>query len=242
MKRYITLLSALVVMTSLSAQVTHIYQVPYASQEVIIDGCESAPWAKSSWSTNFLDIVSEQPGKYKTNFKALWDREYLYFYFKLHDDDIKAKGTIDHEPLFSFDNVIEIFLDPGADQKNYYELQINAMGTRWELTLDKPYKDGGVATSPDELTGLVYAIQLEGTLNQSDDTDRYWTIEMKIPWTAIPDITDVPPTEELKVDFSRVYQDDDDIDTPPQYWLWAPIGESNIHIPERWGTLVFLKE
>ncbi len=243
MMRRILLLSAVISWASPTyAQSNHVYAVPYTSELIAIDGHQGLPWNHASWSTYFTDIVTGESAQHNTNFKALWDDENLYFYFRLLGGDLEASGNVDHEPLFSFDNVIEIFLDPGADQKEYYELQINTKGTRWELLLDKPYKDGGVATSPYELEGLEYDIYLEGTLNQSEDSDKYWTVELKIPWNSIPGVTSVPPADNFKVNFSRVHQDDDDIETPPQYWLWTPMGKFDIHIPERWGSLIFIKK
>lgn len=41
------------------------------------------------------------------------------------------------------DNDFEVFLDAEACNHNYYELEVNALNTIWELRLDKPYKNGG---------------------------------------------------------------------------------------------------
>lgn len=216
------------------------FEVPHAPVVPMIDGHADFIWQKLEWSPNWRDIVSSEEALYRTRFKALWDERYLYLYFEVIDPDIKAQGVIDHEPLFQFDNIIEVFLDAGADQRDYYELQINAGGTRWELTLDQPYKDGGAAKSPDELEGLTYAIHLDGTLNDSQDKDHAWYLEMRLPWSAIPGVNSVPPSSDFKANFSRVFQDDEDIYTSPTYWLWQPMGLLNIHIPDRWGKLVFL--
>jgi len=219
-----------------------VYEVPYTPVPLIIDGHMDFSYNKTPWSAYWSDIVTEEQGKYNTNFKALWDHDNLYFFFRVFDKDIIAKGTVDHEPLFSFDNVIEIFLDAGADQLDYYELQVNAIGTKWELTIDKPYKDGGAARSPDPLEGLEYSINLSGTINDSEDTDEYWTLEVSIPWSSLSGVSSVPPKKEFKANFSRVFHDDDDNSTDPIYWLWQPIGEFNIHMPDRWGTLTFKKD
>jgi len=215
------------------------YQVPFASVSPLIDGHADFIWSKPYWSSEWKDIVSSEAGLYRTRFKALWDKKSLYFFFEVVDPDIKASGENNHEPLFQFDNIIEVFLDPHGDQKNYYELQINAKETRWELTLDKPYKDGGEAKSPDELEGLKFAVILDGTLDKSDDVDHGWYVELSIPWSSLPDVSIVPPQNSFMANFSRVFQDDDDLETSPQYWLWQPIGEPNIHIPDKWGTLTF---
>ena len=43
------------------------------------------------------------------------------------------------------DNDFEVFIDPDGDTHAYYELEINALGTVWDLLLLKPYRDGGPA-------------------------------------------------------------------------------------------------
>ncbi len=230
----------LVILPSL-AQSGQVYEVK-KTRVIHIDGIPDNSWQRTGWSDSWNDIVTSQEGMYRTRFKSLWDAQNIYFLFEVIDPDITATIDIDHMPLFKYDNIVEVFLDPNGDQKNYYELQINAKGTRWELILDKPYKDGGEATSPNELEGLKYAIHHNGTINESDNPDHSWSLEVAIPWESLLDIEEVPPRSTFRANFSRVFQDDDDIDTSPQYWLWQPIGKPNIHIPDKWGRLVFLKE
>ena len=237
---YALLFVMLFVVSCTSAQEAD-YRAPYASVAPLLDGHIDFIWSKASWSEDWRDIVTSEEVLHPTRFKCLWDDEFIYFIFAILDPDIRATGLIDHEPLFKFDNVLEVFLDPNADQQDYYELQVNAKRTRWELTLDKPYKDGGKATSPNTLAGLEYAILIDGTMDDNTDTDERWTIEMKVPWSSLMGIDVVPPTTPFKANFSRVYQDDDDISTNPQYWLWKPIGAPNIHITDKWGRLVFEK-
>ena len=41
------------------------------------------------------------------------------------------------------DNDFEVFIDPDGDTHEYYELEMNALGTVWDLLLVDPYRDGG---------------------------------------------------------------------------------------------------
>ena len=38
-----------------------------------------------------------------------------------------------------------MFIDPDGDNHLYYEFEINALNTVWDLLLPKPYRDGGPA-------------------------------------------------------------------------------------------------
>src|SRR5207302_4948895 len=55
-------------------------------------------------------------------------------------------GTITRKnKVIFYDNDFEVFIDPDGDNHNYYEFEINALNTIWELTLVKPYRNGGPA-------------------------------------------------------------------------------------------------
>ena len=54
---------------------------------------------------------------------------------------------------------------------NYYELEINALNTVWDLLLSKPYRDGGKAVTSWNIDGLETTVHLYGTLNDPTDVD-----------------------------------------------------------------------
>src|SRR5690606_28433872 len=76
-------------------------------------------------------------------------------------------------------------IDPDGDNHQYYELEMNALNTVWELMLSKPYKDGGKVTDPKNLVGLKSAVQLRGTLNQPADRDVGWSVEIAFPMEGL---------------------------------------------------------
>ncbi len=209
--------------------------------EIQIDGQVDKTWYSGQWSQSWRDIVTGEEGLYRTRFKSAWDKENLYFLVEAIDPDISASIDTNHAPLFKYDHTIELFLDPHGDQSNYYELQINAQGARWELTLDKPYSSGGKASSPNELENMRYAIGINGTLNDASDIDHSWIVEIAIPWSSMDklDITSSQSLPDMRINLSRVFQDDDDYDAAGQYWLWQPMDEFNIHKPQDWGLLQF---
>lgn len=206
-----------------------------------IDGQIDTSWDSGQWSQSWRDIVTGEEGLYRTRFKSAWDRENLYFLVEAIDPDIRASIDTNHAPLFKYDHTIELFLDPHGDQLNYYELQINALGSRWELTLDRPYSKGGSPSSPNELENMRYAIDYNGTINDYGDIDHSWIVEIAIPWSSMDklDVKKSMPYPDMRINLSRVFQDDEDVKTPAQYWLWQSMGEFNIHKPEDWGLLQF---
>ena len=79
------------------------------------------------------------------------------------------------------DNDIELFVDPDGDGLRYFELEVNALNTAWDLFLLKPYRDGGHGDNSWDIVGLRSAVGLEGTLNDPSDRDGGWTLELAIP-------------------------------------------------------------
>ena len=70
------------------------------------------------------------------------------------------------------DDDFEVFLDPGGDTHEYYELEVNALGTAWDLFLVKPYRDGGPALHAWDIAGLAVGVDVRGTINRPGDRDR----------------------------------------------------------------------
>lgn len=182
----------------------------------------------------------------------LWDDEYFYIGALLEEPHVWATLT-NHDSVIFHDNDFEFFIDPNGDTLEYYEFEINALNTGWDLFLDKPYRHGGKARNSWEIPGLQTAVFVDGTINDPRDLDRSWSVEIAIPWKALAEYARTPspprPGDEWRVNFSRVeWQHQIDSGryrkipgTREDNWVWSPQGEINMHIPERWGRVRFVK-
>ena len=99
----------------------------------------------------------------------------------------------EHDSVIFRDNDFEVFLNPSGDGRNYFEFEINALNTGWDLFLPKPYREGGKADNSWEIPGLRTAVAIDGTLNDASDRDRGWTVEIAFPWTAFASRAPVAP-------------------------------------------------
>ncbi len=224
-----------------------------AESPVIIDGLlDDAEWSAAPWTEPFVDIEGDgHPApRFDTRAKILWDDDFLYVGFRLDEPHVWGSITQQNAVIFK-DNDIEIFLDPDGDNHNYYEFEVNALNTIWELTLRQPYKDGGPAISPTNLPGLRSAILVDGTLNDPEDVDAAWFVEVALPLDELARFNNGRrPTngDTWRVNFSRVqwqhrftangrYQKLPD--TPENNWTWSPQGIIDMHRPERWGFVRF---
>ena len=178
------------------------------SEKMVIDGNDSeASWEQAQWSDAFIDIEGVKKPKYKTQVKMLWDDTYFYILAKLEEPHVWATLK-QRDTIVFYNNDFEVFIDPDGDTYNYYELEMNALNTVWDLFINKPYREeGNVVLNDWTLTGLKSAIKINGTINNPSDTDEGWQIELAIPWAAYKTSyyqDNVPRDRFWRVDFSRV--------------------------------------
>ena len=224
-----------------------------------IDGKMDEPgWQKAIWTDAFVDIegVSKPIPRFRTRVKMLWDEKNFYIAAEIEEPDIWATLTKRDAVIFH-DNDFEIFIDPDGDTHEYYEFEMNALNTVWDLLLIKPYRDGGPAVNGWDIKGLQSAVQVQGTINSPGDRDHGWRAEIAFPWEALRECAhkDAPPKtgDQWRVNFSRVewkveakdgkYQKINDPGTgkplPEDNWVWSPQGLINVHYPEMWGFVQF---
>lgn len=232
------------------------YICPYAAAAPGIDGgLEDAAWATAPWTEDFVDIEGDAKPrpKYRTRAKMLWDETYFYIAAEIESPHVWGTLT-EHDAVIFADPDFEVFIDPDGDSRNYYEFEMNALNTGWDLLLPKPYKDGGKADNSWEIPGLKTAVRVRGTLNNAADTDEGWNVEIAIPWKVLAEHSKqaAPPDEgdQWRVGFSHVewevtVRDGKYVKVPgqPEYnWIWSPQGIIDMHRPERWGYVQFTRQ
>ena len=240
-------------MSAITPQGYVCYHVP---GPVKVDGQLNEPaWQAAPWTENFVDIegtASPKP-RFRTRAKMLWDDEYFYVAVELDEPHVWATLR-QHDAVIFNDNDFEVFLDPDGDSHEYYEFEINALNTGWDLRLQKPYKDGGPAHNEWEIPGLKTAVHINGTLNNPADTDVGWTVEIAFPWKVLAEFAGrkTPPAEgeQWRVNFSRVEWLMDIVDgnyrkrpgKKEDNWVWSPQGIIDMHRPEKWGAVQFTRK
>jgi len=228
--------------------------VCYRTQDAIrVDGRLDEPaWQRVPWTEPFVDIEgsAKPPPRFRTRVKMLWDDHYFYVGAELEEPHVW--GTLkEHDAVIFQDNDFEVFIDPNGDNHEYYEFEINALNTGWDLLLPRPYKDGGKAVNSWEIPGLKTGVFVDGTLNDPRDTDRGWTVEIAFPWKVLGELAHQPAPprdgDQWRVNFSRVEWRHEVVDgkyrkvaeTKEDNWVWSPQGVIDMHRPERWGYVQF---
>lgn len=265
MKQYLTIALTILLLSEALPQIKLLEQPPlhyiaYRTHAPLeMDGIlNEADWQNAPWTEDFTDI--EGPGMpkplHRTRVKMLWDDDYFYIAAELEEPHIWATFT-ERESIIFHENNFEVFIDPSGDTHNYYELEINALGTIWDLLLTKPYRNGGLPFSAWDIRGFKFGIHKQGTINDPSDIDTMWTVEMAFPWKilaeAAPGKQKPSDGDQWRVNFSRVqwkldivdgaYQKTIDPETGQPYpefnWVWSPQWAINMHKPEYWGYVQF---
>ena len=238
------------------------YLCKRASQPFELNGKLDKPfWDDVPWTDDFVDIEGDlrpHPSK-RTRVKMLWDDDYFYVGAELEENEIWATLT-ERDSVIFYDNDFEIFIDPDGDTHHYYEFEMNALNTVWDLLLIKPYRDGGPPVNGWDIQGLKTAVYIDGELNNPNGTNKKWSLEVAMPWSSLKECATEGRKPELgqywRVNFSRVewrvevkdgkyikvINPDSGKPYPEDNWVWSPQGIINMHYPELWGFVVFTDE
>jgi hypothetical protein len=218
------------------------YDCYRATTPIRIDGKLDDPaWAKAEWTSDFVDIegTAKPAPRFRTRVKMLWDDKYLYIAAELQEPNVTAT-LLKHDSVIFHDNDFEVFIKPLPQTKSYFEFEMNALNTSWDLFLNKPYNENGEPDNSWDIVNLKTAVAVQGTLNNPKDTDQGWTIEIAYPLNAFDSRQHVPRPHDgtvWRINFSRVEwkpgQPKED------NWVWSPQGVIDMHVPARWGYLHF---
>lgn len=247
-----------------------------------IDGhLDEAVWQAAPKSPRFVDMVTGEPAFLDTRAAALWDNDCLYIAFWIDEPNVRADLTERDSPVY-LENDVEVFID-GDDC--YYEFQINARGTIYEVLYiwQEAYKKGSRFNREEfdlmtrqvdvlggfqdtlrrnrhprgrrwafldwDFPGLKAAVEVEGTLNDSSDIDRGWTVEAAFPWSGMDVLAGgraLPPREGdvWRMDFSRFEKlNYNGVEAEPHPgWSLNPHGVYDSHIPECFTRVHFSRE
>ena len=125
------------------------YKAYRAADPIAIDGHLDEPsWLSAPRSPRFRDLVHGAPGIHDTRSAVLWDDRNLYVGFWVEEPFVTATLTERDAPIYE-NNDVEVFI---AGQDAYYEFEINALGTIYEVLFvwEEAYQRDGY----DKLPGL----------------------------------------------------------------------------------------
>lgn len=215
------------------------YEVHRAPSAISVDGkLDDAAWAAAAPAVTLQFLWDSQTGaKQNTFVRLLWDADALYVAYAADDADLTARFMNRDDPTYR-DDALEIFINPNPAQETvYYGFEANALGTIYDYlnfqtrTFFKRF----------DATDLEIGVSLDGTLNERDDSDRGWTLELAIPWENFEELARRRPAlgTVWKANLNRW----DGVEPDRRMSIWSdPLNdESWPHVPSRFGELVFVE-
>ena len=182
-------------------EVVRTVRAPRAAGPITVDGLLDEPaWASAPLLELRRNLDGEAPREGRTGARVLWDDEALYVAFACEDRDVWARATHRDDRTLPGDEVVEVFLDDGGDEVTYLEVEVSPAGVVYDLFNFVP--QAPVDYDPDQKfiglpgwdwVGLEAAVRVDGTLDVVDagttprpqDADRGWTVELRLPWSAL---------------------------------------------------------
>jgi hypothetical protein len=174
-------------------------------QKITIDGkLDEQVWRAAARTSSFVDPSTGRPNReiqVRGNARLLWDDNGVYVAIDVRDKDVVGGfKKEDKNPHLWTKDTAEIMIDPEGDGDNadYYEIQINPQNLVFDSQFDK-YNEP--KTEPDGPFGheewsaeLKSAVNVDGTMDKSDDRDRGYTVEAFLPWKSFSKAKKIPPT------------------------------------------------
>lgn len=166
-----------------------------------------------------------------------WSRTRLYVAFIADSKNVKNTVTKhDDDGLYAQD-VVELFIDPDGDGKNYFELEWNCLNTSLDFFFTGPLQGLDKAWAP---KGMQSAVKVRGTANQPGDVDTGMTVEISLPWEGFSAWSKkgLPPQagDSLPLNFYRIIYP---AQGSAELISWTHTGAPSFHMPEKFGALVF---
>lgn len=135
--------------------------------------------------------------------------------------------------------MVEVYIDPDGDGRNYKEFEVNPLGALIDLNIPE-VRDGNIGDWREnaqwDARGWRAAVRINGTIDNRNDHDKCWTVEMAIPWRDLldsgmpPRIGDVMRVQLFRIDRSKDLKE-------PEFTSWSLT--DTFHNPKRFGRLIF---
>jgi hypothetical protein len=174
-----------------------------------------------------------RPVQTRTTARVLYDDRYLYVSFDCEDPDVWGTLLQRDQPIYN-EEVVEIFLDANADGRTYNELEVSPHGTVFDAYF--PKRREGMDTSWD--SKMKSAVQVQGTLDDPSDTDKGWTVEMRIPFATLAEVPHVPPRPGDRWRFN-LYRLEHLQRRQVEGQAFSPLFQGDFHNLPRFGWFIF---
>ncbi len=212
--------------------------IPRIAAQVAIDGAlDERVWQNAARVTGFVQHDTMTPARVRTEVRVWYDEAALYLGWTCEDPDIQATFT-SRDSRFWDEEVVEFFVTP-APLARYFEFEWNPLGSTFDAiianTLGPDGQSQGIKGDWSyTAAAMTYAAHADGTVQNSGDLDRGWSVEVRLPFA---DIGTTPNRGDVWR--GNFYRFNRDRDRPVEQLSWSPTVWPGFHQPARFGYLRF---
>jgi hypothetical protein len=220
-------------------------KVDDAGETLTVDG----KLDEKAWTTSKpiqLDAFGAAPDL-KSRVFVLRGKEHLYIGAHLPDENVWSELEERDSNTWN-EEVFEVYVDKGRDGKDYFEFQINPLGTIFDAHFEERLGRGKGSRNEQidrakkfNIEGLESAVHVDGTTNENSDKDKFWSVELKIPYAAIPGVDKAPADgESWAANFYRYDRPAGPDNKKRTFaYAWSKPNGGSFHQVERFGSLEF---
>ena len=220
------------------------YSVMRSTEKIVIDGIlDEADWKSARSIGAFTFPWEEKTSKRaQTEVKMLWDDTFLYLSYKCEDNYIWATHFDTNSNTYK-DDCVEFFWNPNPDAgKKYNMFEFNCIGNFLSV-----YTGSGKSIH-DRISRIMaphVAQAIQGSVNNDDDIDTGWTLEIAIRFSDYPELSKRPkpiPGDMWRVGLNRCGGRDGQ--TAEEWSMWSPPNteKPRFHVPDDFGKIFFSDE
>lgn len=184
-----------------------------------------------------VDLVNNDGTKlskeYSTKAQICWDNENLYIRFNCNDSYIWATMKESVQPLWE-EEVVEVFIDPDKDGKNYVEVEVNPLNNT--LTLLIPGKEQKSNWRDNA------KFQLKNLKTKAVKSSHNWLTDIIIPFENFSRQVNIPPRNG-DIWHLNLYRVERPVKERPRDCVliaWSPTFKDTFHSPPHFGEIVFM--
>lgn len=190
---------------------------------------------EAAWSEAARIGWGEPP--YRTDFRALASPTTLWMRWDARDDSPWHTLTERDDPIWR-EEVVEVFLDPDGDGRDYVEIEISPAGVVTDLLVARG--------APEPSADIDWDVR--GLLSRVLHTENGWTAIVGLPWASlagVPGATGAAPEagERWRFNVFRIKRPHGPEQPGRDVSLaaWSPVPGPSFHVPEVFGWMRFVE-
>jgi hypothetical protein len=210
----------------------------YTNSEMTLDGMLNEEiWKISEMVVLKVNRTGDPVNDFsqQTRVRSCYDSSTLYISFECNDVDIWSRYDSHDQHLWQ-EEAVEVFIDTDLEPDTYVEIEVSPRNVVFDSYIVDPINIDIAATKKFDLPGMRTAVFVDGTLDNRNDEDKQWIVEIAIPFDEIyrhkiQNFTDI----RWRINFYRI---DRDKNLESTGYAWSPTRD-RFHKPSSFGFLTF---